>query len=122
MQSMDREREWRAMIHTAEMRNKQTIKIEDANLLKLVRDGCKQQIGRGGLGVWRCCCGASLCILKGRNQDKVVFEGSHLEVGCFANIDSCWQGNHGVAGYPCSAAFQSNDGRWSVHLIRHFQP
>lgn len=31
--------------------------------------------------------------IKGRNQNQVVFEGSHLEFGRFANIDGCWQGN-----------------------------
>lgn len=46
LQSMNRERKWKAMIHTAEMRNKQNKQFEDADLLELVRDGCKQQTDR----------------------------------------------------------------------------
>lgn len=46
MQSMNREREWKAMIHTAEIEKQANKQIEDANLLKLVRDGCKQQTGK----------------------------------------------------------------------------
>lgn len=64
----------------------------------------------------------SLCILKGRNQDKVVFEGSHLEVGASQILMAVGRATTGAAGYPCSGALQFNDGSWSVHLIRHFNP